>query len=472
MPQRTMAKINESLDRFVKREMNKSSTPGVAVGILHRGRRYTNGYGITNVDHPLPVDADTFFQIGSTTKTFTGTAIMQLVEQGKVDLDSRVRRYLPDLKLRDPEATRNVTVRHLLTHMGGWLGDYFENTGWGDDALTRVVASMARLKQLTPLGTVWSYNNAGFYVAGRVIEKITKKPYEQAITEMLLEPLEMTDSLFFPEHVMLNRFVVGHITVGKKSTVARPWRLTRSSAPAGAIVSTANDQLKWAAFNMGDGRAPKGKRLLRKSTLQSMQKEQFHVGNMAEHMGLSWMINYVDGVKIVRHGGTTNGQLSAFLMVPEKGFAVTSLTNSTAGRSVNRAVVAWALENYLGLSDEAAPPIDVDRSALDEYAGKYRVEAAPGMMVEVSPRRGGLALIFPTPPATNNQRPPRIPALPFHFYSPDRFVISSGPYSGTRSDFVRSPSGKVAWLRFGGRLYRRLTDAQAKKLAAAAKKRK
>lgn len=467
-----MSKVNESLDRFVKREMNKSNTPGVAVGILNRGRRHANGYGVTNINHPLPVTADTFFQIGSTTKTFTATAIMQLVEAGKVDLDAPVRRYLQYFKLRDPEATRKVTVRHLLTHMGGWLGDYFENTGWGDDALSRVVASLARVKQLTPLGTVWSYNNAGFYIAGRILEKITKKSYEQAITEMILEPLEMTNSLFFPEDVIVNRFAVGHITVGKKSTVARPWRLTRSSAPAGAIVSTANDQLKWAAFSMGDGRAPSGKRLLKKSTLKLMQKEQFHVGNMAEHMGIAWMINYTDGVKIVRHGGTTNGQLSAFVMVPEKGFAVTVLTNSTAGRTVNRAVVAWALENYLGLKDEASPPIRVDRSELDDYVGKYRVETSPTMMIDVSPRRGGLAIIFPTPPATNDQRPPRIPALPFHFYAPDRFVISSGPYSGTRSDFVRSPSGKVAWLRFGGRLYRRLTDAQAKKTAALAKKAK
>lgn len=472
MPARPMTKINESLDRFVKREMNKSGTPGVAVGILNKGRRYANGYGVTNVNHPLPVTADTFFQIGSTTKTFTATAIMQLFEQGKVDLDVPVRRYLPDLKLKDPEANRKVTLRHLLTHMGGWLGDYFENTGWGDDALTRVVASMARVKQLTPLGTVWSYNNAGFYIAGRVLEKITKKSYEQAITEMLLEPLEMTDSLFFPEDVLVNRFVVGHITVRNKSTVARPWRLTRSSAPAGAIVSTANDQLKWAAFSLGDGRGPSGKRLLKKSTLKSMQKEQFHVGSMAEHMGISWMINYVDGVKIVRHGGTTLGQLSAFVMVPEKGFAVTTLTNSTAGRSVNRSVVAWALENYLGLSDPASPPMKVDRFVLDDYVGKYRVETSPNLMVDVSPRRGGLAINFPSPPATDNQRPPRIPALPFHFYAPDRFVISSGPYAGTRSDFVRSPSGKVTWLRFGGRLYRRLTDAQAKKAAAAARKAK
>lgn len=446
---------NRALDRFVKRQLEETSTPGVAVGILHKGRRYTAGYGITNVDHPLPVAAETLFQIGSTTKTFTATAIMKLVEQGLVDLDVPVRRYLPELRLKDPEVTRKVTLHHLLTHMGGWLGDYFTDTGWGHDAIERAVEELAKVKQLTPLGTVWAYNNAGFYIAGRIIEKITKQPFEQAMKEMLFDPLEMKNSFWFPEEVMLHRFVVGHITVGKKSRVASPWRLSRSSAPAGAIISDVGDQLTWAEFHMGDGKAKSGKRVLKRSTLRAMQKVQFYVGNMAEEMGLSWMINTIDGVKFARHGGTTNGQLSAFVMAPEEGFAVTVLTNSTAGRTVHRDVVRWAIEHYLGLRPEKPKPIKLDPAELERYTGKYRVGTTKEFL-EVSVRGPQVVLKFPEPEPTDGQPVLRIKPIPFDFVAPDKVVAVAGPYAGLKADFLRSPSNRIVWFRFGGRLYRRV----------------
>jgi CubicO group peptidase (beta-lactamase class C family) len=465
---RSWSNINRDLDRFVKGEMRRTSVPGAAVGILYKGRRFTNGYGVTNVNHPLPVTADTLFQIGSTTKTFTATAIMRLVEEGKLDLDTRVRRYLPELRLRDEEAARKVTLRHLLTHMGGWVGDYFVNAGWGDDALQQVVSKMARVKQLTPLGTVWSYSNSGFYIAGRVIEKVTKQTFEQAIKEMLFDQLEMSDSHFFATDVMLHRFAVGHITNGKKSTVASPWRGSRGGAPAGGIASTAPDQLRWAEFHMGDGRSPGGKRLLKKSTLQLMQKEQVHVGSMTESIGISWMLNNVGGVKLVRHGGTTNGQLSAFLMVPERQFAVTVLTNSTRGRELHPSVVRWALTNYLGITDERPAPARVDPAALAKYAGKYRIEAT-GQIIEVTAGTRRLVLQFPQPEPADTRSAPRVPPIPVQFYASDRFIGSAGPYAGLRGDFLRGPAGRITWLRFGGRLYRRLSETVAARALARSK---
>lgn len=463
MPARSWSKTNQDLDRFVKREISRTGVPGVAVGIFHRGRRFTNGYGVTNVDHPLPVTSDTLFQIGSTTKTYTATAIMQLVDKGKVDLDVPVRRYLPGFRLRDDEATRKVTLRHLLTHMSGWVGDYFYQGGWGDDALEKVVTSMSKIKQLTPLGTVWSYSNSSFYVAGRVIERVTKKPYEVAIKEMLFDPLEMTESFFFPQDVMTRRFVVGHITNGKKSTVATPWRGSRSSAPAGAITASAGDQLKWAAFHMGDGRAPNGKRILKKSSLKMMQQEQVYVGSMTETMGISWLMSKVGGVKTVRHGGTTLGQLSAFVMVPEKDFAVTVLTNSTAGRTLHPAVLNWALEHYVDVRGDKPDRVEIDQKHLAKYEGKYQV-AASGGIVEVVAKKDQLLLNFRNPMARRGAAPEM--ALPVHFYDEDKFIGSSGSYEGVRGDFLRSPSERITWLRFGGRLYKRVSEAAAERAMA------
>src|SRR5690349_24344474 len=168
--------------------------PGVAIGGLDGGKEQREAFGVTSIDNPLPVTSSTRFQTGSITKTFTGTAVMLLVEQGLLDLDTPVREYVPELSLADPATSSGVTLRHLLSHTGGWVGDYFDDTGWGDDAAARYVAGMAALPQLTPLGELWSYNNAGFVLAGHAIERVTGSPYEDVVHELILAPLGMTET--------------------------------------------------------------------------------------------------------------------------------------------------------------------------------------------------------------------------------------------------------------------------------------
>ena len=170
-----------ALDAKIRAAMAQYGIPGVAVGVLAQGTEYVQGYGVTNVDYPVPVDGDTLFRIGSTTKTFTGTTVMRLVEQGRLDLDATVRTYLPDFQTADPAVASRVTLRQLLNHSAGWLGEYYEDMGPGDDALARYAAGMVRLPQLTPLGTVFHYNNAAVALAGHVIEVATGVPYERAV---------------------------------------------------------------------------------------------------------------------------------------------------------------------------------------------------------------------------------------------------------------------------------------------------
>ena len=156
------------LDAKIRAGMAKYGIPGVAVAVLAQGREYIQGYGVTNVDYPVPVDGDTLFRIGSTTKTFTGTTVMRLVEQGTLALDARVRTYLPDFTTKDTSVAARVTLRQLLNHSAGWLGEYYEDTGPGDDALAKYVKGMAQLPQLTLLGEVFAYNNAAVALAGHL----------------------------------------------------------------------------------------------------------------------------------------------------------------------------------------------------------------------------------------------------------------------------------------------------------------
>jgi CubicO group peptidase (beta-lactamase class C family) len=188
----------KELGEFVQSCMAHYHVPGVAVGVLQDGQAHTAGFGLTNTEHPLPVDERTLFQIGSITKTITGTALMRFVAQGRLDLDAPLRAYLPGLRLADEDVARRVTTRHLLTHTGGWLGDFFDDCGRGDDALERMLDKVARLPQIAPLGAVWSYNNAGFYLAGRLLETLTGQTYERAARDLVLDPLGMAHSSSSP----------------------------------------------------------------------------------------------------------------------------------------------------------------------------------------------------------------------------------------------------------------------------------
>ena len=228
--------------------------PGVGVGVVFGDVDHTAFHGVTSVEDPLTVDEKTLFQNGSTGKTYTGTAILRLVERGEMALDAPVRTYVPELKLKDEQVARDVTLLQLLNHTAGWDGDLFENTGEGDDALDRYVARMATIEQVTPLGSTVSYNNASLAVAGKALEHITGKIYEDVIRELVFEPLGMDRSYYFAKEIMTYRFAQGHKQNADGTIeVTRPWELGRYGNPMGGAVSTVADQLTWARFHMGDG---------------------------------------------------------------------------------------------------------------------------------------------------------------------------------------------------------------------------
>lgn len=443
------------LSDFVVAEMRRLGVPGVAVGLIHEGRQHLAGFGITSVENPLPVTADTLFQIGSTTKTITGTIVMRLVERGLIDLDEPVRSYLPDLRLKDKAAEKIVTTRHLLTHMGGWVGDFFRETGNGDDSISRYVAEMAGLTQVVPVGALWSYNNAGFGLAGRVIEVVTGQTYEAVAQELVLNPLGMTNSYFFPADVISRRFAVGHRTDPELGLIVeRPWALARSAHSVGGLCSSARDQLRYARFHLGDGTTTNGQRLLAAETMSAMQTPQC-AANLGRLMGLSWLLKDYGDAWAVMHGGATNGQLSAFVMVPTRGFAVTVLTNADEGTMLNDTVVARALEHYLRLSEPAMSYLELSPTAVEEYLGTYEAQldrlelyVDDGQLMARSTPKGGFPDID-SPPS-----PPPPPSR-LAFFAPDCVIALDEPLINLKAEFLRDDDGHIIWLRTS-RLHRRV----------------
>ncbi|MCI0394103.1 MAG: beta-lactamase family protein [Chloroflexi bacterium] len=437
--------------------MERLVIPGLAIGILHQDQEYAAGFGVTSVDHPLPVTAETLFQIGSITKTFLATAAMRLVEMGQMALDAPLRTYLPDLRLADEAVAAAVNMRHLLTHTGGWEGDYFNDFGWGEDALAQMVARVAGLPQLTLLGQIWSYNNAGFYLAGRVIEAVTGRPFEAAMKELVLDPLGLAMSFFFPEEVMTHRFVVGHQVFEKQARVARPWPIGRAAHPAGGLVSNVKELFRYSRFHLGDGTAPDGARLLTPESLAAMQTPLFPATGPGL-IGLSWFIQNVNGHKIVGHGGGTKGQITSFRFVPDYHFAVIVLTNSDTGGTLNYEITNLALKQYLGLTVPVPTPLELPAGQLAEYTGRYE---APldfcdlalqdgGLILQVTPRGG-----FPTPETPPGPTPPPVRLA---LYGEDRAVILDEPMKESFGEFLRDPDGRIIWFRVGGRVHRRVIE--------------
>jgi CubicO group peptidase (beta-lactamase class C family) len=336
--------------------MTRHHVPGAAAGILFEGNVQSAGFGITNIEHPLEVTAETLFQVGSISKTVTATLIMMLVEAGKVDLDATFRSYFPDFMVKDETAAAQATIRHLLTHTSGWAGDVFEDTGAGDDASARYMALMADVEQLAPFGTIWSYNNANFYLLGHLIEQITGESYRTAVQKMLFGPLGMTHTYLDPADVITHRFVVGHLTDGDEVKVGRPWAMSRATYPVGGIVTCLADLLAYAKFHMGDGRMTDGTRLLTPESLALMQQPQFEIGGKDQAIGLSWFINDRNGIRLLSHGGGTNGQVSRLVVVPSRSFAFAIFTNGDEGGHITEDATRWVLKEYLEIETTDPDP--------------------------------------------------------------------------------------------------------------------
>ena len=457
--------MTNRLQEIVTEHAERIGVPGVAAGVFIDGREEYAFHGVTSVENPLPVDENTLFQFGSTGKTFTGTAIMRLVEAGKIDLAAPVRRYVPELVLSDEAAAATVTVLQLLNHTAGWAGDYLGSANdQGDDALASYVGKMATLAQERPPGTGVSYNNASLSLAGRVIERVTGQRFEDAISELILTPLGMDHSFFFPTDVMTRRFAVGH-TQGPDGafTVARPWALPRSGAPAGGITANAADQVAWIRFHLGDGTAADGSKVLSQELLDLMKEPTAHMPGSAigDHVGIGWLLHDVDGVRIVGHGGSTIGQESAFLMIPERSFGIAVLTNAdSAGGELNHAVTRAAQEHYAGVVETDPEPTTRSAELLEEFTGDYDTIAMSlhltaadgGLVAETTAKPSFLAELGV--PADAFVQPP----MPIGMIGDegDRFVIADGPGKGMKGYFVRDADSRISAVHLGGRLAARV----------------
>ncbi len=452
-----------TLTDFVETTSKQFNIPGVAVGVWADGKEISACQGVTSIDNPLPIDQDTLFLLASVTKTFTATTLMRLVAEGKVELNAPVRRYIPELRLKDMQAADKVTVLNLLNHTSGLDWGVIADTGEGDDALARYVAKMAELEQIAPPSTRASYSQAGYNLIGRIIEKVTDQTFEQAVASLVLEPLGLSHSFFARDDIMTRRFVVGH-NPGDDGTlsVARMWRRWRGDNPGGGLASSVADQIRWARFHLDDGRAESGERVLPANILHQMKEPttELRGSTLGDAIGICWFLRDVDGVRTVGHGGSANGQFADLLLVPERNLAVVSLTNAGPdGIPFNKAVIRWALENYLGLSERDPEPIPFDAASAQVIVGRYETHA---QRITICTDGAKLTIEAGIKPeiraAADTEMPPDYPPADMGLLPGDKdeYIITSGGLKGQRGFFTRDKSGAVVGVDLAGRLFSRV----------------
>ena len=456
---------DEALAGFVKETAEGLGVTGAAVGVWADGREVFASHGVTSVDNPLPVTQHTLFLIGSVTKTFTATAVMRLVADGKVALDAPVRRYVPELALADERAADQITVLNLLNHTSGldWgvIGDF----GEGDDALARYVSALAGLPLVAPPGVRPSYSQAGYNLAGRIVAKVTGLTYEKAVASLVFDPAGLSGSFFDRDDIMTRRFAVGH-NRGEDGTV-----FDRAAVAALARRQPRRRHRVLDRRHAALGPVPPGFRrahVLPAAVLRQMREPTtaLRASSLGDAIGIGWFLRDVDGVRAAGHGGSANGQFADLLLVPEHGFAVVALCNEgPGGIPFNQAVIRWALRDYLEITDRDPEPLPFDEARAREVAGRYENELMTftvgiGGAGQRMAQRMALRMevrIKPEIRAEADKEPPPDPA-PFEvgLLRRDEYIVTGGEYAGQRGFFTRDASGAVTGVDLAGRLASRV----------------
>ncbi len=370
--------------------------PGASMAVLAGDELFATAWGVLNARTGVEATTDSVFQMGSITKLWTTTLVMQLVDEGKLDLDARIVEMLPAFGLADAEAARAITVRQLLTHTSGIDGDQFADTGRGDDAIARFVARLHGVGCIHPPGARFSYCNAGFVVAGRLVESLRGAPFDTVLRERIVQPLGLRATGTLPEHAILHRVAAGHfVDAGGTANVVPVWSLQHSNAPAGATAfTTPSEVLAFARLHIDDGVAPDGARLLSAASARAMRTRQIELhgsaGAMADAWGIGWALKDGIGGTLVCHSGSTIGQNAWLDVVPERRAGLALFTNGGDATTLARLVRDEVMREVACVGLPPLPAIDPS-ARVDgmRYLGVYQ---RAGARIEVVALEGGLGV--------------------------------------------------------------------------------
>jgi CubicO group peptidase (beta-lactamase class C family) len=289
--------IAARVDEYIKAEQQKQRIPGISLAVVKDGQIIlAKGYGLANLEHQVPVKPETIFQSGSVGKQFTATAVMMLVQEGKINLDDKIGKYFTDA----PAAWQNITVRHLLTHTSGttdYPNDFdFRRDYTEDEMLKRAEA----IPLAFPPGEKWSYSNLGYVVLGVLIHRVSGKFYGDFLQERIFQPLAMTTARIISEADIVPNRAAGYTLVKGEWKNQRWVSPTLNTTADGALYLTVYDMAKWDA-------ALYTERLLPKASLEQMWTPVKLNDGKTQSYGFGWAFGEVRGHHIIEHGGAWQG---------------------------------------------------------------------------------------------------------------------------------------------------------------------
>ncbi len=379
-----LADVQSYLDDRLPDLLAEHQVPAAAVAVVAGDEVVDAAAGVLSSATGVEATTDSLFQIGSITKTWTSSLLLQLVDEDKLDIDAPLRDYLPEFHIRDEAAAAEITVRQLLCHTAGFEGDIFTDTGRGDDCIEKYVATLGDTAQLFPPGEMFSYNNAGFCVLGRLIEVLRDKPFDQCVRDHLITPLGLQFAANGPYEAILYRAAVGHLQPDpEQPPVPAPvWALARSNAPAGSMLTMrAKDLATFAQMHMRGGVGPDGTQVISAASVTAMRERQVtlpKLGVMGDAWGLGWEIFDWDGGPVFGHDGGTIGQGAFLRYVPDQDVAIVLMTNGGDALPVFTEIYTKLLRELAGVTvpDHPRPPATVQRIDAAKYAGTYSCEVS------------------------------------------------------------------------------------------------
>ncbi len=430
--------------------MAKWELPGLAIGTLIDGEISIQTAGLASLSTKAPVTPDTIFGIGSISKVFTATLAMALVEAGKLDLDAPIAGYYPALALADPQARATLTMRHLLTHQGGFEGDGFKDKGNDDEALGVFVSEFDKLEQVSLPGEYWSYSNNGFGLAGAVLAHVSGESYEDAMRRYVLAPLGMTRTGFGQPPVLPDT-AHGYDFGAKGDREERdPGGVTRSANPAGGMMSTVGDLLRFAHMHLGilpDGVTP----IFPEPTRQAMQATQVVV-NSAEEWGIGWEKRRLVGNSwMVEHGGWYNGFRAQLTLLPDRQAAIAILTNGPLGHAAIEEMQKELLDKQFSTREADRTPVELAPDLANRYLGHY---VQSHMDVKITDGDDTHPLVMHLKTEWHGEENDKPLVCPLIAISEQEFVIDGGEFDGSRIVFFLDDNGTVTFVRVLSRLCR------------------
>ncbi len=317
----------DSIKNCIQKYVDGYNIPGIAVGIIKDNKVIANlGFGEKVMKSGDSINQQSIFHMASLSKPVTATAIMQLVEQGKINLDSSITEYLPYFKLKD-SAYKQIKIKDILTHSSGMpdVNDYeWDKPQFDEGSAERYVRSIANEEMIAQVGERWRYSNMAYDVLADVVAKVSGMSFETYVKEHILVPLRMRNSSFIPNDLNPDLRTKGHVW-DFGTSVSDIYPYNRRHAPSSCLNSTLEDMCQWALVNLNNGEL-NGNNILKESSHDILFTPQFKI-NENRSIGLSWFVEDYKGMNTVSHEGSDLGYRSKIIFAPEISSAIIIASN-------------------------------------------------------------------------------------------------------------------------------------------------